>query len=81
MLQLIEPAKTVIVESIPLMDLYDMETRWGHTGRGKFRGFKLHAAVNQLGLPLRALVIPDNCYDGPFLPKLIEDFEGTVRFG
>jgi transposase len=75
MLQLIEPTKTVIVDSTPLIDLYDMEARWGHTGRGKFRGFKLHAAVNQLGLPLRALVTPGNCYDGPFLPKLIEDLE------
>src|SRR5665647_132679 len=75
MLQLIEPTKAVIVDSTPLVDLYDMEARWGHTGRGKFRGFKLHAAVNQLGLPLRALVTPGNCYDGPFLPKLIEDLE------
>ena len=75
MLQLIEPTKTVIVDSTPLIDLYDMEARWGHTGRGKFRGFKLHAAVNQLGLPLRALVTSDNCYDSPFLPKLIEDVE------
>jgi IS5 family transposase len=75
MLQLIEPTKTVIVDSTPLVDLYDMEARWGHTGRGKFRGFKLHAAVNQLGLPLRALITPGNCYDSPFLPKLIEDLE------
>ena len=75
MLQLIEPTKAVIVDSTPLIDLYDMEARWGHTGRGKFRGFKLHAAVNQLGLPLRALVTPGNCYDGPFLPKLIWDLE------
>jgi transposase len=74
-LQLLEPTKAVIVDSTPLVDLYDMEARWGHTGRGKFRGFKLHAAVNQLGLPLRALVTPGNCYDGPFLPKLIEDLE------
>ena len=75
MLQLIEPTKAVIVDSTPLVDLYDMEARWGHTGRGKFRGFKLHAAVNHLGLPLRALVTPGNCYDSPFLPKLIEDLE------
>jgi transposase len=75
MLQLIEPTKSVIVDSTPLVDLYDMEARWGHTGRGKFRGFKLHAAVNQLGLPLRAIVTPGNCYDSPFLPKLIEDLE------
>lgn len=75
MLQLLEPTRTVIVDSTPLVDLYDMEAGWGHTSRGKFRGFKLHAAVNQLGLPLRAIVTPGNKYDSPFLPKLIEDLE------
>ena len=74
-LQLIAPTSIVVVDSTPLVDLYDMEAEWGHTGRGKFRGFKLHAAVNQLGLPLRALVTPGNKYDSPFLPKLIEDLE------
>jgi transposase len=75
MLLLVEPTKTVIVDSTPLEDLYDMEAAWGYTGRGRFRGFKLHAAVNQLGLPLRAIVTPGNCNDGPFLPKLIDDLE------
>jgi transposase len=75
MLQLAVPTSIVVVDSTPLEDLYDMEAGWGHTGRGKFRGFKLHAAVNQLGLPLRALVTPGNKYDSPFLPKLIEDLE------
>jgi IS5 family transposase len=75
MLQLVEPTTLLIVDSTPLVDLYDMEAGWGHTGRGKFRGFKLHAAVNQLGLPLRAVVTPGNRYDSPFLPKLIEDLE------
>ncbi len=75
MLQLIEPTKVVIVDSTPLEDLYDMEAGWGHTSRGKFRGFKLHAAVNQLGLPLKAVVTLGNRYDSPFLPGLIEDLE------
>ena len=75
MLQIIEPTSIVVVDSTLLVDLYDMEARWGHTGRGKFRGFKLHAAENQLGLPLRAIVTPGNKYDSPFLPKLIEDLE------
>ncbi|MCL4430543.1 MAG: transposase [Chloroflexi bacterium] len=74
-LQLAVPTTIAVVGSTPLEDLYDMEAEWGHTSRGKFRGFKLHAAVNQLGLPLRALVTPGNRYDGPFLPKLIEDLE------
>ena len=72
MLQLIEPTRIVVVDSTPLVDLYDMEAEWGYTSRGKFRGFKLHAAVNQQGLPLRAIVTPGNKFDGPFLPKLIE---------
>jgi hypothetical protein len=74
-LQLAIQTKIAVVDSTPLVDLYDMEAEWGHTGKGKFRGFKLHAAVNQLGLPLRALVTPGNRFDGPFLPKLIEDLE------
>jgi hypothetical protein len=74
-LQLAIPTKIAVVDSTPLVDLYDMEAQWGHTSRGKFRGFKLHAAVNQLGLPLRALVTPGNRFDGPFLPRLIEDLE------
>ena len=75
MLQLVSPTTLLIVDSTPLVDLYDMEAGWGHTSRGKFRGFKLHAAVNQLGLPLRAVVTPGNRYDSPFLPGLIEDLE------
>src|SRR4030042_6630976 len=69
------PTKIAVVDSTPLVDLYDMEAEWGHTSRGKFRGFKLHTAVNQLGLPLRALVTSGNCFDSPFLQKLIEDLE------
>jgi hypothetical protein len=75
MLQLMSPTTFLIVDSTPLVDLYDMEAGWGHTSRGKFRGFKLHAAVNQLGLPLKAVVTPGNRYDSPFLPGLIEDLE------
>src|ERR1035437_10341571 len=88
MLQLMSPTTFLIVDSTPLVDLYDMEAGWGHTSRGKFRGFKLHAAVNQLGLPLRAVVTSGNRYDSPFLPKLIEDLEADyvladagIRFG
>jgi transposase len=75
MIRLVSPTTFLIVDSTPLVDLYDMEAGWGHTSRGKFRGFKLHAAVNQEGLPLRAVVTPGNCYDSPFLPKLIQDLE------
>ncbi len=75
MLQLGMPNTIVVVDSTPLVDLYDMEAGWGYTSRGKFRGFKLHVSVNQAGLPLRAVVTPGNRYDGPFLPVLIENLE------
>jgi transposase len=75
MLQLVVPTTFIVVDSTPIVDLYDMEARWGYTSRGKFRGFKLHAAVNQLGLPLKATVTPGNRYDSPLLPSLIEDLE------
>ena len=47
----------------------------GLTCKGPIKGFKLHVAVNQLGLPLRAIVTSANHYDSKFLPKLIEDLE------
>ena len=74
-LQMLAPTSLLVADSTPLVDLYDMEAKWGFTTRGRFRGFKLHAIVNQLGLPLKAVVTPGNCYDSPFLPKLIEDLE------
>lgn len=75
MLQLVMPTTLLIADSTPLVDLYDMEAGWGYTTRGKFRGFKLHTVVNQLGLPLKATVTPGNRYDSPFLPGLLEDLE------
>lgn len=74
-LQMLAPNSLLVADSAPLVDLYDLEAKWGFTTRGRFRGFKLHAVVNQLGLPLKALVTPGNCYDSPFLPRLIEDLE------
>jgi IS5 family transposase len=65
----------LIVDSTPLKDMYDMEAKWGFTCRGPSKGFKLNVAVNQLGLPLRVIVTPANCFDSPILPKLIEDIE------
>lgn len=65
----------LIVDSTPLKDMFDMEAKWGFTSRGPVKGFKLHVAVNQLGLPLRAIVTAGNCFDSPLLPKLIHDLE------
>ena len=75
MIELMMPTTHLIADSTPLVDLYDMEARYGITSRGPFKGFKLHAVVNQAGLPLKGLVTTGNCYDSPFLPRLIEDLE------
>jgi len=75
MLQLMVPSTFLTANSTPLDDLHDMEAQWGYTNRGKLRGFKLHAFVNQLELPLKAVVTPGNWYDSPFHPKGIEDLE------
>ena len=75
MLQLIVPTTHLIADSTPLEDLYDLEADWGYTSEGPFRGFKLHAVVNQLGLPLRAVVTPGNRHDSPLFPSLIQDLE------
>lgn len=75
MLELMMPTTHLIADSTPLVDLYDMEARWGITSKGPFKGFKIHAVVNQAGLPLKAVVTTGNCYDSPFLPRLIEDLE------
>jgi hypothetical protein len=75
MMQLIEPTKILIADSTPLEDLCDLEAKWGHSSRGRFKGFKLHAVVNQLGLPLKAIVTTGNRFDSVFLPELIEDLE------
>ena len=75
MLQLIAPTTHLIADSTPLVDLYDLEADWGYTSEGPFRGFKLHAVVNQLGLPLRAVVTSGNRHDSPLFPSLIQDLE------
>ncbi len=74
-IQALAPTTHLIADSTPLEDLCDLEAKWGFTCKGRFKGFKLHAVVNQLGLPLNALVTSGNRFDSPFLPKLIEDLE------
>jgi transposase len=71
----VAPTTLLVVDSTPLVDLHDLEAEWGFTSRGPFKGFKLHAAVNQLGLPLRGTVTSGNRYDGSLLPSLLEDLE------
>jgi len=74
LVRMVAPTTLLVVDSTPIVD-YDMEAEWGFTGRGPFKGFKLHAAVNQLGLPLKGEFTPGNRYDSPLLPSLIDDLE------
>jgi len=62
----------LIVDSTPLKDMHDPEAKWGFTSRGPVKGFKIHVAVNQLGLPLKAIVTTANRFDSIFLPQLIQ---------
>jgi len=75
MVQALMPTRLLVVDSTPLIDLYDLEAEWGFTSKGAFKGFKLHACVNQNGLPLRVRVTPGNSHDSPWLPSLIQDLE------
>jgi len=75
LVRMLVPTRLLVVDSTPLVDLYDMEAGWGFTGRGPFKGFKLHIAVNQRGLPLKSEVTLGNRYDGSLLPSLVEDLE------
>ncbi len=75
LIQILVPTTHLIADSTPLIDLCDLEAKPGYTSRGHFKGFKIHVVVNQLGLPLNAIVAPGNRFDSIFLPKLIEDLE------
>jgi hypothetical protein len=65
----------LILDSTPLKDMHDPQAEWGYTSRGPVKGFKLHVAVNQLGLPLKAIITTANRFDSIFLPQLIEDIK------
>jgi len=72
LIRVLAPTEVLVVDSTSLEDERDPEARWGFCSKGFFKGFKVHASVDQRGLPLKALVTPGNSYDGPFLPKLIQ---------
>lgn len=64
--------KLVIFDSAPIPDKKDPDAKKGVNSRGFFEGFKIHAAVNQLGMPLRAMFSTGNRHDSPFLRRLIK---------
>lgn len=52
-----------ILDSTPIEDFYDSDSKWGHTSRGKFLGFKIHASCDEYCVPLRATFTTGNIFD------------------
>ena len=61
----------LIIDSTPLVDEKDPDAKVGFNSRGPFKGFKIHLSVNQLGLPLKAILTPGNKHDSLFFPQLL----------
>jgi hypothetical protein len=64
--------KFVIVDSTPIEDQRDSDAEIGYYSKGKFKGFKLHTLVNQLGLFLNADFTKANVHDTKVFPALLE---------
>jgi hypothetical protein len=59
-----------IFDTTPMEDEQDPDAKVGRSSRGYFTGFKLHAVVNQLRIPLRVEFTPGNLHGSPCLRKL-----------
>ncbi len=70
-IQLMIPTELLIIDSTPLVDGEDPDAKVGFYSRGAFKGFKTHLSVNQLGLPLKAILTTGNKHDSPFLLELL----------
>ena len=70
-IQMIIPTELLIIDSTPLVDEEDPDAKVGFNSRGPFKGFKTHLSVNQLGLPLKAILTTGNKHDSPFFPELL----------
>jgi len=78
---MLRPTELLVADSTPLEDWRDPEAKVGFYSRGPFKGFKVHASVDQLGLPRKALVTPGNRHDSPFLPELIAGQKAKYAIG
>lgn len=65
------PTNLLIVDSTPIEDYGDNEGKWGHSSKGWFFGFKVHASVDQLKIPIRAVFTTGNKNDSPIMPQLL----------
>lgn len=71
MIQAIIPTSMEIVDSTPLEDPKDPDAKKGKTSKGWFVGFKVHIGINQLKIPLKAVLTTGNRHDSPILPELL----------
>lgn len=60
-----------ILDSTPIPDERDPDGKWGHTSKGPFFGFKLHASCDEHQVPLRAVFTTGNVYDSTQAEKLL----------
>jgi hypothetical protein len=72
LLATLKRTELLVVDSTPLEDWRDPNAEWGFYSRCPFKGFKVHVSVDQLGLPRKAVITPENRHYSPFLPELIQ---------
>ena len=60
-----------IYDSTPIKDEQDKDGKIGYNSEGMFKGFKLHLAVDKLGIPLRAEFTTANTHDCKVADKLL----------
>jgi len=66
-------SELIIVDSTPLEDQKDEDAAVGYYSKGGFKGFKVHLSVNQLGLPMKAIVSRGNRHDTNYFEELLID--------
>lgn len=66
-------SELLIVDSTPLEDQKDPDAAVGYYSKGPFKGFKAHLSVNQLGLPMKAVVSRGNRHDMNYFRQLLVD--------
>lgn len=71
LIQRLVPTRLLVVDSTPIDDESDPEGEVGHTSRGAFKGFKVHASINQLRIPVRVWFTKGNRHDSPIFPLLL----------
>lgn len=81
LVQLLIAATLQIADSTPIPDDKDPDAKKGKTSKGWFTGFKAHVLINQLGIPIRAVLTTGNVYDSTQLPNLIEGLKSLFLIG